>query len=50
MILAVFDLQVTQMLPSKIKSTGLSVQETVQKLDFQDVSPPMGMILATFHL
>ena len=36
MILAIFDLQVTLMLPSKLESIGLSVQEKKRKLDFQD--------------
>ena len=52
MILAIFDLQVTQMLPTKFRvnckspkcflpsfeSTGLSVQEKKRKIDFQDAS------------
>ena len=36
MILAIFDLQITQMLPTKFESTGLSVQENKWKIDFQD--------------
>ena len=34
MILAIFDLQVTLLLP--IKAVGLSVQEKKRKIDFQD--------------
>ena len=51
MILAIFDLQVTQMLPTK--SNGLSVQEKKRKIDFQDgchLRFPIGMILASFDL
>ena len=53
MILAIFDLQVTPMLPSKF---GLSVQEKKQKIDFQDghhgghLGFPICMILAIFDL
>ena len=35
-ILAIFDLQVTLMLPSNFVSIGLSVQEKKRKIDFQD--------------
>ena len=55
MILAIFDLQVTQMLPSKFV-VGLSVQEKKRKIDFQDghqgghLGFPIGTILATFDL
>ena len=38
MILALFDVQVTLMLPTKLESTGLSVQEKKRKIDFQDGS------------
>ena len=44
------------MLPSKFESTGLSVQEKKQKIDFQDgchgghLGFPIGMILAIFDL
>ena len=54
MILAIFDLQVTQMLPTQ--STGLLVQEKKRKIDFQDgchgANPgfQIGMILAIFDL
>ena len=54
MILAIFDLQVTPMLPTK--STGLSVQEKKQKIDFQDgchgghLGYPTDTILAIFDL
>ena len=37
MILAIFDLQVASILPTKFKSIGLSVQEMKHKIDFQDV-------------
>ena len=53
MILAIFDLQVTPMLPSKF---GLSIQEKKQKIDFQDgchgshLGFPIGTILAIFDL
>ena len=56
MILAIFDLQVTPMLPSKFESTGLSVQEKKRKIDFQDgchgghLGFPIGTILAIFDL
>ena len=56
MILAIFDLQVTLMLPSKFESIGLSVQEKKGKIDFQDgghgghLGFPIGTILATFDL
>ena len=52
-ILAIFDLQVTPMLPSKF---GLSVQEKKRKIDFQDGSHgrhlgfQIGTILAIFDL
>ena len=53
-ILAIFDLQVTLMLPSKIlDSTGLSVQEKKRKIDFHDgghLGFPIGTILAIFDL
>ena len=35
-ILAIFDLQVTLMIPTSFKSTGLLVQEKKRKVDFQD--------------
>ena len=53
MILAIFDLQVTPMLPTKF---GLSVQEKKKKIDFQDgchgghLGCPIGLILANFDL
>ena len=57
MILAIFDLQVTQILPiSSLESTGLSVQEKKRKIDFQDgchgAYPGfmIGTILAIFDL
>ena len=56
MILAIFDLQVTKMLPTKFESTGLSVQEKKRKIDFQDgcngTHPgfTIGTILAIFDL
>ena len=56
MILAIFDLQVTLMLPSKFGVIGLSVQEKKRKIDFQDgghgghLGFPIGTILATFDL
>ena len=55
-ILAIFDLQVTPMLPSRFESTGLSVQEKKRKTDFQDgchgghLGFPIGTILAIFDL
>ena len=55
-ILAIFDLQVTLMLPSKLESVGLSVQEKKRKINFQDgyhgghLGFPIGMILAIFDL
>ena len=55
-ILAVFDLRVTPILPTKFQSTGLSVQEKRRKIDFQDgchgghLGYPIGMILAIFDL
>ena len=54
MILAIFDLQDTQMLPSE--SIGLLVQEKKRKIDFQDgghgghLGFPIGTILAIFDL
>ena len=56
MILAIFDLQVTQMLPTSFESTGLSVQEKKRKIDFQDghhgghLGFPIGTTLAIFDL
>ena len=56
MILAIFDLQVTQMLPTKFESTGFLVQEKKRKTDFQDgchgAHPgfTIGMILVIFDL
>ena len=53
MILAIFYLQVTPMLPNKLESTGLSVQEKKRKIDFQDgchLGFPIGTILAIFDL
>ena len=57
MILSIFDLQVTPMLPNKfVESTGLSVQEKKRKIDFQDgghgghLGFPIGTILAIFDL
>ena len=50
-ILAIFDLQVTLMVPTE--STGLSVQEKKRKIDFQDgghLGFPIGTILAIFDL
>ena len=55
-ILAIFDLQVTPMLPSKLESIGLSVQEKKRKIDFQDgghgsyLGFLIGTILAIFDL
>ena len=58
-ILAIFDLQVTLMLPTKfgpLESIGLSVQEKERKIDFQDgghgghLGFPIGTILAIFNL
>ena len=49
-ILAIFDLQVTPMLPSKF---GLSVQEKKRNIDFQDgghLGFPIGTILAIVDL
>ena len=54
MILAIFDLEVTRMLPTK--SIGPWVQESKRKIDFQDgchsghLRFPIGMILAFFDL
>ena len=53
MILAIFDLQVTPMLPSKLVSIGLLVQEKKRKIDFQGgghLGFPIGTILAIFDL
>ena len=53
MIIAIFDLQVTPMLPSNLESIGLLVQEKKRKIDFQDgghLGFPIGTILATFDL
>ena len=56
MILAIFDLQVTPMLPTKFESIGLSAQEKKRKIDFQDgghgghLGFPTGTILAIFDL
>ena len=50
MILAIFDLQVTPMLPNKF---GLSVQEKKRKIDFPDgghLGFPIGTILPIFDL
>ena len=56
-IFAIFDLQVTPMLPTKFfKTTGLSVQEKKPKIDFQDglhvghLGFPIRTILAIFDL
>ena len=55
MTLAIFDLQVNPMLPTKLESIGLSVQEK-RKVDFQDgghgghLGFPIGMTLAIFDL
>ena len=53
-ILAIFDLQVTLMVPSKfVESISLSVQEKKRKIDFQDgghLGFPIGTILAIFDL
>ena len=56
MILAIFDLQVTPMPPSKFGVNWPSVQENKRKIDFQDgchgghLGFPIGMILAIFDL
>ena len=57
MILAFFDLQVTPMLPTEFKSTGLSnVQDKKRKIDFQDGCHgshsgfSIGTVLAIFDL
>ena len=54
-ILAIYDLQVTPMIPiSSFKSIGLSVQKKKRKIDFQDgrhgghLGFPVGTILAFF--
>ena len=55
-VLAIFDLQVTLMLPTTFESTGLSVQEKKRKIPFQDgghgshLGFPIGTILAIFDL
>ena len=55
-ILAIFDLHVTPMLPSKFGVNWPSVQEKKQKIDFQDgchgshLGFPIGTILAIFDL
>ena len=55
-ILAIFDLQVTLMVPSKFGVNWLSVQEKKQKIDFQDgghgghLGFLIGTILAIFDL
>ena len=55
-ILAIFDLQVTLMLPSKFGVNWPSVQEKKRKIDFQDsghgghLGFPIGTILAIFDL
>ena len=55
-ILAIFDLQVTQMLLASLESISLSIQEKKRKIDFQDgghgghLGFPIGMILAIFDL
>ena len=56
MVLAIFDLWVTPMLPTKFRVNWLSVQEKKWKIDFQDgcqgghLGYPIGMILAIFDL
>ena len=53
MILATFDLHITLMRPTNLKSIGLSAQEKKRKIDFQDgghLGFPIGMILAIFDL
>ena len=56
MILAIFDLQVTPMLPSKFEVNWPSVQEKKRKIDFQDgghgghLGFLIGKILAIFDL
>ena len=55
MILAIFDLQVTQILPTKFQSIGLSIQEKKILKYFQDDGHGghldfIGMLLASFHL
>ena len=55
-ILAIFDLQVTLMVPSKFGVNWPSVQEKKRKIDFQDgghgghLGFPIGTILAIFDL
>ena len=53
-ILAIFDLQVNPILPTKfVESVGLSVQEKKPKIDFQgggQLGFPFGIILAIFDL
>ena len=54
MVLAIFDLQVTLILPTKLESAGLSAQKKKRKIDFQDgchgghLGFLIEMILATF--
>ena len=53
MILAIFDLQVTLMVPSKFGVNWSLVQEKKRKIDFQDgghLGFPIGTILAIFDL
>ena len=57
MILAIFHLQVTPMLPTKVfESIGLSIQEMKRKIDFQDgchgghLGFPIKTILSIFNL
>ena len=56
MILAIFDLQVTQCFLASLESIGLSVQEKKRKTDFQDgchgghLGFPIGTTLAIFNL
>ena len=52
-ILAIFDLPVVKYFLPSFETTGLSVQETKGKIDFQDGGHPgfpFGEILATFNL
>ena len=53
MILALFNLHVAPILPTKLESIGLSVQEKKYKTDFQDgnhLGFPIGMILPIFFI
>ena len=53
MILALFDLQVTLMLPTKIQVNCLSVQKKKLKIEFKDrdhLGFPMGIVLAISDL